>query len=34
MWKIGFLVGILVVAIYAAPQAPAEDKYEPVNGLV
>lgn len=31
MWKIAFVMGILVVAIYAAPQAPAEDKHEPVN---
>lgn len=31
MWKICVLMGILVVAIYAAPQAPAEDKFEPVK---
>lgn len=31
MWKIAIVMGILVVAIYAAPQAPAEDKHEPVK---
>lgn len=31
MWKIAFVMGILVVAVYAAPQAPAEEKYEPVK---
>lgn len=31
MWKIGLLIGFLAVAVYAAPQAPAEEKYEAVN---
>lgn len=31
MWKICVLMGILVVAAYAAPQAPAAEKYEPVK---
>lgn len=32
MWKISLLLGVLViVAVYAAPQGPAqEEKYEPV----
>ncbi|XP_031629397.1 pro-resilin-like [Contarinia nasturtii] len=29
MWKIGVFFGILVVVVYAAPQAPAAEKYEP-----
>lgn len=30
MWRIGLLLSILIFAIYAAPQAPPEEKYEPV----
>lgn len=34
MWKIAIVMGILVVAIYAAPQAPAaEEKFEPVKWI-
>lgn len=32
MWKICFLLAILVITVYAAPAAPpAEEKYEPVK---
>lgn len=34
MWKICVLLGVLAVAVYAAPQAPAEEKYEPVNWIL